>query len=528
VKKTFLTTIFTLFLVACGNVSNNDTNNYNASPNDNQNAQSNTLSESTNFGGELIFLQANSPNSFDPHLQNDGASAQANRSIYEGLTAFDADGNLTPLLAESWEMISDTVWQFNLRRGVVFHDGTPFNAYAVKTSFDRLLDPLAGHAGAFIIEMINETEIIDDYTIHLHLNFPFSPLPAHLAAMVALIISPTAIEIERNGGVLVRDNPVGTGPFSFYEMVAGEYTRFVAFDNHWRARPYIDSLLFRVVPDTTVRLLMVESGEAHASVASASDVTNINLSPTLNPFQTQGSNLTYIGFNTNIEPFNDIRVRQAMSMAINKDDFVYAIIEGQGIVARSPLSPLVAGSTIDLIQLDQNLEEAKTLLEQAGFPNGFGATIHTSNSEHSRIAELAQYQLAEIGIDLQIVQMEFGAFQDFTNNGNHELFVLGWTAFTGDADYGLYPLFHTSMHGAAGNRTFYSNPTVDSLLERARASSDQNYRNELYAQVQQILVTEAPMIYLYHPIATLAYNGIQGILQHPNIVPQFHEARILN
>lgn len=479
-------------------------------------------------GGELIFLQANSPNSFDPHLQNDTASAQANRSIYEGLTGFDNDGNLVGMLAHSWEMITDTIWQFNLRQGVVFHDGTPFNAQAVKINFDRLLNPAAAHPGAFIIEMINHTEVIDDYTIHLHLDFPFSPLPAHLAAMVALIIAPSAIAEQDNGGVLVRDNPIGTAAFYVASFRDGEYTRFHAFDQHWRARPYVDSLLFQVVPDPNVRLMMVEAGEAHVSTASASDVPFIESSPTVNMLQVPGSNLTYIGFNTNVAPFDDVRVRQAISMAIEPQDFVHAVIEGQGVAATGPLAPLVFGSAQDLQGLGHDLDVARELLAQAGFPDGFNATIHASTPDQSRIAELAQAQLQAIGVNLTIHMVEQGAFMELTDNGNHQLFVMGWTAFTGDADYGLWPLFHSNSHGAVGNRTFYANPVVDDLLQRARSSSDQAYRAQLYAQIQQILVNDAPMIWLYHPIATNAYHGITGLVQYPNIVPQFYLAQLVS
>ncbi|MCL1925438.1 MAG: ABC transporter substrate-binding protein [Defluviitaleaceae bacterium] len=528
-KSIVSTSIFfasTLFLYSCGNESYTSEVSETQTPvyGEAESSENIIEAETINYGGELIFLQASSPASLDPHRQNDGASAQVNRSIYEGLTAFDENGNLIPLLAESFEPIDSYTWQFNLRRDVLFHDGTPFNASAVQMSLERLLDPENAFPAAFILDSISEVLVIDGYTVNIVTHFPFAPLPSHLASMVGLIIAPSAIEEELSGGVSIIENPIGTGPFAFNYRIYGDSINLITFEDYWRGRPYIDSLTFLVIPEPSTRLLMVETGEAHAATAQASDVPNIIASPTLEMIQTQGSNITFIGFNTQIAPFNDVRVRQAISMVIDRESMVLAIIEGQGIPAVGPLSPLVAGATTDLETLGNDFEEALSLLEEAGFPEGFSANIYVSNLEHGRIAELAQANLAPLGINLNITQLEFGAFLEYLNNGAQEMFVLGWTAMTGDADYGLFPIFHSSMHGAPGNRTFFSNTAVDELLERARVSSDQVYRNYLYAQAQQILVNEAPMVFLYHPITTVAMNGVDGVISNPNIVPQFYRA----
>ncbi|WP_254660838.1 ABC transporter substrate-binding protein [Bacillus sp. FJAT-27225] len=238
--------------------------------------------------------------------------------------------------------------------------------------------------------------------------------------------------------------------------------------------------------------------------------------------------MDYVGFNMKKKPFDNLKVRQAIAMAINKQDIVDGILDGQGVAAVGPLAPTVVGNSQDVKPLEYNVEEAKKLLAEAGFPDGFKTTlwVNEGSKERADIGELVQSQLAEIGIEVSIETVEWGAFLEKTGAGEHEMFVLGWTTVTGDADYGLYALFHSTMHGSPGNRSYYSNPKVDELLYKGRTSTNQDDRNAAYKEVSQTLIDEVPMVYLQYPDFVHGMKGIDGLFVNFSGTPFFHKVSL--
>lgn len=487
-------------------------------------------SEITQDAMEVVFAQWADPPSLDPHGSNDTVSSEAQSQIFEGLTTFDVNGNVVGLLATDFNLVEDNVWEFTLRQGVTFHDGEPFNAEAVALTINRLLAPEHAFPRAFILEMVDEVIVIDEYTVQFVTPFPFSPLPSHLAHDAGHIISPAAIAREVEGGVTVNELPVGTGPFMFYSRIHGEELVMVRNENYWGYPAYIQTLRFVVIPESGTRLNMLMTGEAHATIASAIDAQVIRDTPHLDLMHIYSTRQNYVGFNTQVAPFDDVRVRQAIAMVLDLDAIVYSI-DGMGIPAVGPLSPSVTGTAFDqVIPISGTTEEAMELLAEAGFPNGFSTTITLGAgrpAEESFTAQILQINLASIGIDATINEMEWGAFLDYTGAGQQEIFILGWTVVTGDADYGFYPLFHSSHFGIPGNRTFYHNPLVDELLDLARMTSDQEERNTLYLQVTEIIVNEVPKISTFYPTFAFGTNSLEGLFVDFNNVPFFHTARLV-
>ncbi|GEN50095.1 glutathione ABC transporter substrate-binding protein [Alkalibacterium pelagium] len=476
-------------------------------------------------GGDLIIGQLSDAVSLDPHGSNDTPSSNVAYNIYEALLIQDENMELQPGLATEWEMVDDLTWQFTLREDVTFHDGSEFNADVVQANFERILDEEIASPRAFLYEMVEEINVVDDYTVEFVTEYPFSPLPAHIAhngggLMSAEVIAEDyeAIENGSEPGSVINENPVGTGPFVFESWTPGDEIVLNRNEDYWGGAPALDSITFRVVPEGSTRLADLETGAIHISdPLSPSDVSRVEGTDGMSVNSQPSVGLSYIGFNAQKEPFDDPLVRQAISKAIDKDTIINGIYDGVGLPAESPLAPDVFGYDENVSGLEYNVEEARELLAEAGYEDGFSTTLWTNdNQDRIDTATAVQAQLQEIGIDVEIEQVEWGAYLEDTAAGEHDMFILGWTTVTGDADYGMYPLFHSDNYGEAGNRTFFSTDELDSLLEEARQSSDEDERLDLYSRAQEILVDEAPMLYIHHQEFLLAVSDdVEGLWQHP-------------
>ncbi|WP_077620868.1 glutathione ABC transporter substrate-binding protein [Bacillus sinesaloumensis] len=523
-KNLFLMLLLSLVLALAACSSDNSSNEDN---NDEKEPETEAPAEATE-GGDLVFVTGSDAPTLDPHGQNDTASNNATSQVYERLTDYAEDGSVVPLLATEFSAIDETTWEFKLREGVKFHDGSDFNADAVKASLERLIDPEFASPKGFILNMITEIVVVDPYTVHIKTETPFAPLPAHLAHNAGSIISPAAIEADKAGTTLLAEVPVGTGPFKFETWSRGDNIKFVKNEDYWGEKAKVDTLTIKNVPEQATRVAMLETGEAHVMLLGSSDVKRVEAMPDIEIDRVRGTRMDYLGFNMEKAPFDNLKVRQAIAMAVNKADIVDGILDGQGLEAVGPLAPTVVGNYQDLEPLAYDVDEAKKLLAEAGFADGFKTTlfVNEGNKERADIAELIQAHLAPIGIEVDIQIIEWGTFLEKTAAGEHELFILGWTTVTGDADYGLYALFHSTMFGDPGNRSFYKNERVDELLDLARTESDQDKRNEAYKEVSEILVEEAPMVYLQHPDFVHGLNGIDGLFVNFSGTPFFQNVVI--
>lgn len=535
-KRSFLLFVFSLllalFLAACA-----------SEPDESNSAEDGAADEGTTEGsdgegqgGDLVIANQSDAVSLDPAGSNDNPSSNVQANIYETLVNQDENMELQPGLAEEWEAVEDNVWEFKLREGVTFHDGSEFNAEVVKANLERIVDEDVASLRAFLYNMITDIEVVDDYTVRITTEYPFSPLPSHLAHPGGGMVSLEAIEEDyaamedgEEPGSYINENPVGTGFFKFESWSPGTEIVLVNNEDYWGEPAKLDSVTFKVVPEDLTRVAELETGEAHVSdPLSPSDVAQVEATDGLFVNRQGSVSTSYIGFNMDKEPFDDERVRQAISMAINKEQIIEGVYDGIGEPAIGPLAPDVFGYDENLSGLEYDPEKAQELLAEAGYEDGFSTTIWT-NDQRERIdaATNIQAQLSEIGIEAEVEILEWGAYLEQTANGEQDMFVLGWVTVTGDADYGMYSLFHSDMVGEPGNRTFTRNDELDELLDSARQESDQDKRLELYSEAQQMLVDIAPWIYLHHQEYLLGVRDeVKNLTQTPTQIIELHDVYI--
>ena len=486
-----LTFAFAIVMTACGGQNERNTN-------------------------QLVVAQTSDATNLDLHASNDASSSLVLVQIFETLVRQDENMNIVPGLAESYELLEDgKTYQFNLRNDVYFHNGEKFTAHDVKFTFLRALQsPQVAH----IVDQIdpNGIEIIDDYTIKISTVEPYAPFLNHLAHNAAGIMNQKAVE---EAGDRVNQRPVGTGPFEFVSWTNGDRVVLRRFEDYYGEKPAFEELIIRAIAEGANRTMELETGEIDIAIPIvASDIQRVEDNNDLKLLRAQNLTTQHIGFNQNKEPFNDVRVRQAINYAVNNQLILDTILEGVGGLSTGPIGANVWGARTDLYVYEQNLEKARELLAEAGYPNGFQTTLWTSNAGTGpMIVEAVQSQLREVGIDARVEQMEWGAYIEALANGDHDMFIMGWGSVTGDADYGLYSLFHSSQPSSAGNRTFFNNERVDELLDFARSTKDPEARLEAYSEIQEIIVDEAPWLFLVTGETLVGTRkDVQGFVINPN------------
>src|SRR5699024_3346598 len=536
-----------LVLAACAGNGEPTNNNNNASNDNTENNGDNNQASGDN--DHLIIAVGADVVSLSTHGSNDVPSSNVGENIYETLTVLDEDQEVQPGLAESWEEVDETTWDFKLREGVKFHDGEELTAEVVKVNFERLVDERIASPRAFLLDQVESVEVVDDYTVRLNLEYAYAPILSNLAHNGTGIMSPKIIEedyaqlasdeenesnddepaAEGDPDGYINQNPVGTGHSVFEEWVPGEKVVLTRNDDYWGDVAKLDSVEFKVVSEQSARVAELETDSSHvADGIGPNNISRVDGMDNASALQIPSVSLDYVGINVQKEPFDDVRVRQAISMAIDKEEIIEGVYEGVGIPAIGPLAPLVFGFDEDVSGLEYDIDKAKELLAEAGYEDGFTTTIWTNDSEQRMdTAIVVQSQLDEIGIDVEIQELEWGAYLERTANGDHDMFILGWSTVTSDADCGLYPLFHSSQHGSPGNRSFLDNEEVDKLLEDARMATDQDERQELYSEVQELLVEEAPMLYLNHGEHLLGVNdNVKDFTVDAQGIYQFKQAYI--
>ena len=472
----------------------------------------------------LVVAIPSFPVTLDNTATNETNSLMIHHNIVETLVRFDGPGfNIVPGLAHSWDFIDPQTLVMNLRQGVLFHNGDEMKASDVQFS---LMRGVASPQTGFIHRQIESVDILDDYTVQINLNIPFAPALSHLTHPGAAINSERAVrELGENFG----DNPVGTGPFRFSSMSLGDYVEIVRFEDYWGPAPGVDRITYRVIPEGTNRLIAVETGEAHiAFEISPHHIPRLQEDPNLAYDRASIPRFHFVGFNMqspNAEPLRDIRVRQAINHAID----VYAIVEnvyqGLGRVTHGPLVGIPG--VVEFPGVEFNLERARALMAEAGYADGFTLTLWNSadNQECVDTSVIVMNMLAQIGINIEIVSVEFATFLAGVTAGEQDMHVLHWNNITADPDYGL-ALWHSTNIGAS-NRFRYHNPEVDRLLDQGRAELDPAVRTEIYNEVQRLIVEDMPAIFLVHGEELVALSpNVEGFVNFPSRIPELHSVRL--
>lgn len=484
-KKLFVVGALALSLIGCKDETKNA-----------ESAQSGTVTEvKKTVTAPLVVAQGAEAKSLDPHGTNDQPSSRIMVQIYDRLVEQDDNMNIQPSLAERVEQRTPTETVFYLRKGVKFHNGEELKASDVKFTFDRMKhSSMVKH----IIGAIKEVNVEDDYTVVIVTDAPFGPLLSHLSHTAASILNEKAV---KEAGPNYAQSPVGTGAFIFDKWIIGESIVLKGNKDYFKGAPELETVVFKPIPEDSSRFIGLETGEIDISYdLNPMDKGNLVNKKGLVLMEEPSLSTAYIGLNTKKELFSDKRVRQAIAYALDTKGIIDAVWKGAAKEADAPIGPLVFGYSPGK-KYERNIAKAKELLKEAGYDDGISFTIWVNDNPIRRdIAVIAQDQLREAGINIKVEVLEWGAYLDKTAKGESEAFILGWVSVTGDADYGLYPLFHTNSFGGAGNRAFYSNPDVDNLLDAGRTEINPEKRKEIYKEAIGIIQGDLPII-------TLAYTN---------------------
>lgn len=477
----------------------------------------------TEGGKTIVFALGAEPVILDPPNQTDNPSEMVVRSIYDNLVDFNEKCEIVPMLAKSWEVSPDGMtYTFYLNKGIKFHDGTPFNADAVVYNIKRTTNPKKQtHRTALYEPFIKEVKALDENTVQLSMKAPFGALLHHFAHGAGGMVSPAALG---KYGDKIGLNPVGTGPFKFVEWVPSDRVVLARNDAYWKFKPKVEKIVFKPVPEAASRVIMLETGDADVAYPiPINEVERLNKSKTVKVLTGDTARVMYLGMNLSKKPYDDIRVRQAINYAIDKESICKNIIAGQAKPSKSVVGSLVWGYS-PVGGYAYNPDKAKKLLAEAGYPNGFEAQLWTSDGRYpmdAQISEAITGMLKKVGINVKLRKWEWAAYVKIlrkpVEESEHQMFFMGWAPSTGDADWGIRPLFHSGQFPPAGGNTrFYANPEVDKGIEAGMTTANPAKRKEAYAAVQKKLVGDAAWGLLHDMTTSVGVsNKIKNVILWP-------------
>ena len=487
--------------------------------------------------GALVVAQAADVVGLDPVRVSDSESLEVGEILFEGLAKWHpGTTDLEPGLAAAWQLSPDGLhWTFDLRDGVVFHDGSLLDADAMVFSFARVIDPanpsyLAGDDGAYwrgLLKRVKRVTAHGAARVEIEVAHPYAPLLGELAMFP--IVSPAAV---RRWGDEFRRHPVGTGAFAFASWDVGEQVVVRRFERYWGAPPALQRIVFRVVVDARQRLVDLQSGSVDLAAAILPDEQSfVELHPDLMLLHMPSQDVSYLAFNLMHPPFNDPRVRRAFSHAINKEPIVKLAYQGRAIAADGPLPPGQWGHHAPATRYAYDPALARQLLAEAVAAHTFDparvyklyapSTPRAYLSQPERVARYLQDALSQIGVSTELILQPIVRHRESVGRGDHDLALFGWISDTGDPDNFLYVLLHSdnAVPGAAQNIAFYRNPLVDALLNDAQAVLDEPGRSKRYAVVQDIIAEDAPWVPLAHSELVVA---ARAELQDVRLTPLGH------
>ena len=485
-KKILLVLVLAIVLLSCRGVLSNKQEKPSSAP---------------KYKKEFIIAQKSDAKTLDPQKSIDTVSNHVIDAIFEPLVKMDVDGNIQPALATSWERIDDCTLLFHLREGVKFHNGDILTPEDVKYSLEK---GAKSPQTSYLLNMIKEVEIVDKNSVKVITAYPFGALLTHLSTAAASIVNKKAATLA---GEEFFKNPVGTGAFTLEDWIVGDRITLNAFNDYWGEKPKVEKVIFRSIPEVSNRMIALETEEIDASFdIGIMDREALINHDKLTLIEVESPAQLYLSFDQTNPLFKDIRVRQAISYAVDNKILAEAVFRGSASPANSPLPKAVAGHK-DVDYYEQNIELAKKLLAEAGYPDGFPLKLWV-NDESARVdmCVIIQEQLKEIGIDVEIEVFEWGTFITKTLEHNKPLFLFSWSGSTGDADGILYPLFHSSQRDVSANRSNYLSSEVDKLLDSARTSVNEEERVALYEKAQEEIQKDLPHYTLVYTKLNMGVN----------------------
>lgn len=443
------------------------------------------------------------PETLDPYNTNTTLTTAVTKTFYEGLFQFDKDLKVQKVLAESYEVSKDgLVYTIKLRSGVKFHDGTDFNAEAVKFVIDRVLNQDNKLLRYNQFNRVAKVEALDPTTVRFTLKEPFGPFINSLAHGSAAMISPTAL--KKWGNKDIAFHPVGTGPFEFVEWKQTESVKGKKFDGYWKKGfPKVDTVSWKPVLENNTRAAMLQTGEAdfafpvpyeQAELLKKSDKLTVVASPSI---------ITrFLSFNVLQKPYDNPKVREAIGYAINKEALAKVAFGGYAFPAQGVVPQGVAFAE-KMPPVPYDPKKARELLKEAGYPDGFESTLWSAynNTTAQKAIQFVQQQLQQVGIKLQVQALEVGQRTEMVDTwadpktAKVRMYYTGWSSSTGEADWGLRPLFASEAWiPKLNNMSYYKNDVVDASIAKALVTVDDAEKAALYKTAQDQIRKDLPRL----------------------------------
>jgi dipeptide transport system substrate-binding protein len=477
----------------------------------------------------LVHCSEGSPENFYPAINTTGTSFDANSQVYSRIVEFERGSTrVVQGLAESWDISEDgTVYTFHLRHGVRWHASKSFkptrefNAddmlFAIERQWkeDNPYFKVTSSNHTYFNDMglpklLKSVDKLDDYTVRVTLERPEAPFLSDLAMEFAGVQSKEYADALLQAGAPEKldQEPLGTGPFSLVQYQKDAIVRYRAFPDYFRGKAKIDDLVFAITPDASVRWAKLQKGECHVMpYPNPADLDAMRSDPNVQVLEQPGLNIGYLAYNTQKKPFDDVRVRKAFNMAINKKAIIDTVYLSTGIAATNPIPPSLWSYNEAIKDDPYDPDAARKLIAEAGYPNGFQTDLWAMpvqrpyNPNARRIAELMQADLARIGVTVEIKSFEWGEYRKRLQAGEHQTAQFGWTGDNGDPDNFLHTLLGCAAAApGGGNAAKWCDKSFDELVLKAKVTTDQAQRTALYKQAQVIFKEQAPWFTIAHAV----------------------------
>jgi dipeptide transport system substrate-binding protein len=478
----------------------------------------------------LIYCSEGSPEGFDPARYTAGTTFNASsQAIYNRIVEFEIGGTkVVPGLAEKWDISPDGLqYTFHLRKGVKFHSTDwfkptrDFDADDVLFTFERMLrqdhpfnkatspSPSFEYAQDLgLPDNVAKLEKLDPQTVRFTLKKVDAAFVANLAMDFASVHSAEYADhlLKTNAANDLNTKPIGTGPFVFRRYEKDAQIRYAANPAYWRGKAAIDNLIFAIVPDSAVRMNKLKTNECQiSSFPKPAELESLKKDPNIKLQRENGLNIGYLSFNVQHKPFDNVEVRRALNMAVNKKAIVDAVYQGAGQVAVNPIPPTIWSYDKSVKDYEYNPEKAKQLLAKAGYPNGFETKLwalpvqRPYNPNGAQMAELVQADLAKVGVKTTIVKYEWGEYLKRAKAGESDIGMFGWNGDNGDPDNFLATLLSCAAVGGS-NYSEWCDKEYDELVTKAKQTTNIAQRTKLYEKAQQVFKREAVWVPIAHSV----------------------------
>jgi peptide/nickel transport system substrate-binding protein/oligopeptide transport system substrate-binding protein len=463
-----------------------------------------------------LYLRLNSnPTTLDPALITDVMGGGIAAKLFNGLVRFNENLEIVPDIARSWLLSPDQLtYTFRLRSDVRFSNGRKVTARDVRYSFERVLTPATKAPLTWVLDKIEGARdflngrarsisgirVVNDHTLTLKLEKPFGPFLSLLAMTTAYIVP--AEEVARLGQDF-GTHPVGSGPYTLTEWKHGQFLLLSARQDYFEERPKLNGLYYRIIPEDLTAVMEFETGRLDILLIPSSEYRRYTTDPAWRQrvYGKPGLNSYYLGLNCTRPPFNDLRVRRAVNMAIDRRRILDTVFEKRGVLASGPVPPglwkagLLSRAGAGYVY---DPEKAKALIREAEAEGERIRIYITADPEVLDIVEVIQSYLIKAGLKAEIIQLDWSAFKHAVNEGEPDAFWLSWWADYPDPENFLFPLFHSSSVGSSGNRTRCIDPVLDQQIESAQRTMNERSRYRLYRQAEERIIQNAPWVFMWH------------------------------